>query len=296
MNAIVNQDIAAEDIPLKSQDGHACTLLARVPATPSSALLWVPALGIAARHYLPFAEALAARGVAVFVHEWRGNGSSSLRANRRNDWGYRELLGTDLPLSNAALQRRVPGIPHAIGGHSLGGQLAACHLGQHPDAFSALWLVGSGTPYWRAFPAPRGYALPFFYQFAPWLARACGALPGRRLGFGGDEARGLIRDWARVGLSGRYRAAGCPVDLEAGMRQVRVPVHGVLFDDDWLAPETSLRALMAKLPDSSARVTTLHHTALGTRADHFAWMKQPQAVVDALLQRDGPRHPEPAKS
>ena len=108
-------------------------------------------------------------------------------------------------------------------------------------------------------------------------------MPGRRLGFGGDEARSLIADWARVGLSGRYRAAGWPVDLEAGLRRVRTPIDGVLFDDDWLAPESSLRALMAKMPDAPARVHTLHHAALGTRADHFAWMKQPQAVVDALL-------------
>ena len=282
MNA-ADTTLPAEEFPLQSQDGHACTLIARIPANPVSALLWVPALGVAARHYLPFADALAERGIAVFVHEWRGNGSSSLRAGRRTDWGYRELLGTDLPLSHAAMRRRLPELPHRIGGHSLGGQLAARHAGQCPGAFTGLWLVGSGTPYWRTFPAPRGYALPSFYQFAPWLARACGALPGRRLGFGGDEARGLIRDWARVGLSGRYRASGWAVDLEAGMRTVRAPVRGVLFDDDWLAPESSLRALMAKMPESPAHVTVLDHARLGARADHFAWMKQPGAVVDALL-------------
>ena len=54
--------ILAEEVALQSQDGHAYTLIARIPATPSSALLWVPALGVAARHYLPFAEALAALG------------------------------------------------------------------------------------------------------------------------------------------------------------------------------------------------------------------------------------------
>ena len=280
---VTERQVVQEDIALQAQDGHACTLIACIPAQASSALLWIPALGVAARHYLPFAALLARRGMAVFVHEWRGNGSSSLRAGRRHDWGYHELLDTDLPLSHTALQARLPDIPHRIGGHSLGGQLAACHLGQHPDAFARLWLVGSGTPYWRTFPTPRGYALPFFYRFAPWLARACGALPGRRLGFGGDEARSLIADWARVGLSGRYRAAGWPVDLEAGLRRVRTPIDGVLFDDDGLAPESSLRALMAKMPDAPARVHTLHHAALGTRADHFAWMKQPQAVVDALL-------------
>lgn len=276
-------DIAAHEFPLASADGHRYTLIARIPTHAHSALLWVPALGVAARHYLPLAEQLAKRGIAVFLHEWRGNGSSSLRASRQHDWGYRELLLHDLPLSHAEMMRHVPAATHVIGGHSLGGQLAACHLGQQPHAFAQLWLVGSGTPHWRTFPAPRGYALPMFYQFAPWLADWHGILPGRRLGFGGDEARSLIRDWARVGLSGRYRAAGMAEDLEAGMRQVAVPIHGVLFDDDWLAPESSLRALMAKMPASTHHVTVLHHAALGTRADHFAWMKQPQAVIDALL-------------
>lgn len=274
--------VQALEIPLASSDGHAYTLLGRVPDAPTAALLWLPALGVAARHYLPLADALAARGTAVFIHEWRGNGSSSLRAGREHDWGYRELLTVDLPLSHAEVRRHAAGAAHLIGGHSLGGQLASSYLGQHPDAFGQLWLVGSGTPHWRSFPAPRRYALPFFYQFAPWLADWCGFLPGRRLGFGGDEARRLIRDWARVGLSGRYRAAGLDDDLEAGLRRVTAPVHGVLFDDDWLAPESSLRALMAKMPSAPRHVTVLHHAALGTRADHFAWMKQPQAVIEAL--------------
>ena len=278
-------DLLAEALPLRSQDGHACTLIARMPVAPSSALLWIPALGVAARHYLPFAEALAARGVAVFVHEWRGNGSSSLRASRHADWGYRELLAIDLPASHAVVKQHLPDTPLRIGGHSLGGQLAACHASQHANAFDALWLVASGTPHWRSFPGLRGRALPLFYRFAPWLANLCGTLPGRRLGFGGNEARSLIADWARVGLGGHYRAAGWPVDIEAGMRSVRAPIHGLVFNDDWLAPESSLRALMAKLPASEHRVATLHAAQLGTRADHFAWMRSPQAVVEVLLEQ-----------
>src|SRR5690606_21940923 len=85
-------NIRAEDIAVDAGDGHRWQLLARVPATPRRSLLWLPALGIAARHYASLADALAARGIATFVHEWRGNGSSSLRASRQQDWGYRELL------------------------------------------------------------------------------------------------------------------------------------------------------------------------------------------------------------
>ncbi len=69
-------------------DDAIATVIACVPA-PIARLLWLPALGVAARHYLPLAQALAAKGVAVYLHEWRGNGGSSLRPSRALDWGYR---------------------------------------------------------------------------------------------------------------------------------------------------------------------------------------------------------------
>lgn len=269
-------------LDVAAADGHRFELLAQVPPRPVAAVLWLPALGVAARHYLPLAEALAARGVAVFVHEWRGNGSSSLRADRNHDWGYRELLQHDIPAAEAAARAAAPGIPLRLGGHSLGGQLACCHAGLHPGAFAGLWLVASGTPWWRGFPAPRRWLLPLAYRFLPWLAQRRGALPGRRLGFGGTEARGLIRDWARVGLGGRYAAAGLPVDLEAAMCALTLPVEALLFDADWLAPAGSMRHLLSKLPAAPATLRILTAAELGTRADHFSWMKSPAIVADAL--------------
>ena len=271
------------DIGLAAQDGHSFVLSARVPLHPHASLLWLPALGVAAKHYLPFAEVLAERGVAAFVHEWRGNGTSNLRPNRHNDWGYRQLLMQDLPLSHAAVREHVPIGARIIGGHSLGGQLAACYLGLFPHDFEQLWLVASGTPFWRSFPAPIRYGLPFFYQFAPWLADRRGALPGRKLGFGGEEARGLIRDWARVGLSGHYAAAEMDIDLDDALSNIVARISCVMFDDDWLAPRSSLQALLEKMPFSTAHTHLLGKDALGVRADHFSWMKQPGAIVEALM-------------
>ena len=275
--------ITSLDIPLRATDSHQWRLLARVPTQARTALLWLPALGVAAKHYLPFAEALAARGVAVFVHEWRGNGSSSLRPARGCDWGYRELLTLDLPACMQAMDAVAPGLARIIGGHSLGGQLATCHAALHPSLFERLWLVASGTPHWRSFPAPVRYFLPLFYRFAGWLAQRRGRFNGRRLGFGGVESRGLIHDWSRVGLGGRYAAAGMDADFEAALARLAIPVRGVRFSDDWLAPPGSLDALLAKLAPAPHGVAALDQRRLGTRADHFAWMKHPQAVVDALL-------------
>lgn len=272
----------SREIPLRSDDGHAWPLLARIPARPTAALLWLPAMGVAARYYLPFAEMLAERGIAVLVHEWRGNGGSDLRADRAHDWGYRELLCIDLPVSEAAIDRALPGVPRILGGHSLGAQLACCRLGLAPHSARALWLVAGGAPYWRAFPAPTRWWLPAAYRFLPWLADHCGALPGRRIGFGGQEARGVIRDWSRSALSGRYAAAGMDTDLEAAMATVALPIRAVVKTEDWLAPASSLLFLLSKLPRSSPRIARLGPEP-GRPADHFAWMRQPQRTVEALL-------------
>ncbi len=271
-----------DGIPLTAADGHRFRLLLRAPAAPAATLLWLPALGIAARHYLPFAEALAARGVAVFVHEWRGHGTSSRRAGRDSDWGYRELLTTDLPASVEGIRQRFPALPKIVGGHSLGGQLAACLLALQPQTAERLWLVASGSPFWRVYPRPRKWVLPPSYRFLSWLADRNGALPGRSIRFGGREARGVMRDWARTGLSGRYAGKDMEIDLEAALGGVHAPTRVVLLADDWLAPRASLDFLLAKMRPGDTRVETLDVHRLGGRADHFAWMKRPDAVAAAL--------------
>ncbi|ALN58536.1 hydrolase, alpha/beta fold family [Lysobacter enzymogenes] len=274
---------------LTGADGHRWSLLCALPARPSASLLWLPALGVAARHYQPFAHALAARGVAVFVHEWRGNGGSSLRASRACDWGYRELLLDDLPLSDAEAAAALPGVPRIVGGHSLGGQMACMRLGLaalagDPLMPTSLWLAASGAPYWPTWPLPSRLAMPLIYRFLPWLAQVNGTLPGRRIGFGGTEARSLIRDWSRTALSGTYAARGIEADIEAGMAQVRVDARAVRMVEDWLVPRASQDFLLGKLPLARVEAVELGARDLGVRADHFAWMKQPDAVVAALLR------------
>lgn len=270
--------------PVLASDGASSELLLILPAqAPSGLLYWLPAMGVAARHYLPLAQALAARGIAVALHEWRGIGSSNRRAGRQVDWAYRELLQSDLPAGVAVARERCPGLPCVIGGHSLGGQLASLYAGLHPQAFDALVLVASGSPYWRRFR--RGALIGTAYALAPVLAGLVGHLPGRRLGFGGNEARGVVADWARSGRTGRYAAAGMPDDLEAAMTRLQCPILALRMRDDWLGPQASLDWLLAKMPQARPSRAVLDPDALGVPADHFAWMKQPAAV--AALIADG---------
>jgi predicted alpha/beta hydrolase len=279
------EDVETRTLLVEAGDGHRWGLPAYLPPRPHAALLWLPALGVSARHYTPLAQALAARGVAVFLHEWRGHGSSTRRAGRRCDWGYRELLTLDLPASEAAVTATLPAsVEHVSGGHSLGGQLAICRLALAPSSARRTWLVASGAPYWRAFPPPLRYALPFVYRLLPWLTDRVGALPGRHIGFGGREARGVIRDWARSARSGRYGAAGLDIDLEAAFARIDAAVTGLVFARDWYAPETSLRFLLSKLPNARCAVERIDDAVLGSRGDHFGWMRQPGAVAERLAR------------
>jgi len=283
----VTEAIRSHKLNVHADDGHRWQLLSLIPKRPHSQLLWLPAMGVAAKHYLPFAEALAARGVAVFLHEWRGNGSSSLRPSHASDWAYRELLTLDLPASEGVMAEQLDGLPRIIGGHSLGGQLACCRLGlshrRTGEHATRLWLVASGAPYWRAYPLPARAVFPLVFRFLPWLADRRGYLPGHRLRVAGNEARGMIHDWARSGLSGRHAAQGVG-DVESAMASVECEAHAIVMSHDWLAPESSVRHLLSKLPLANSSIRMLDEHALGIRADHFAWMKQPEAVVDALLR------------
>jgi predicted alpha/beta hydrolase len=271
-----------DHLALRMTDGASADLvLYRPTGKETAALLWVPALGVAARHYEPFALALAAHGIAVAVHEWRGIGSSDRRASRRSNWGYRELLGDDLPASLRALREAVPSVPLYVGGHSLGGQLATVLASITTLPLAGLALVGSGSPYWRNFKPWVGLAL----VAAPLLANLLGRLPGRRIGFGGNEARDVIGDWSRSGRSGRYAGRGIDVDLEAALRTQRAPVLALRLRDDWFGPEASLAFLLGKMPDAPRHIEVIGPDDLaGAPADHFAWMKVPNDIARRLAE------------
>jgi len=280
---VVATAIEPEVIPVAVADGSRFELLYVQPAGGWRQLVyWIPAMGIPARHYLPLAGALAAHGVAVVVHEWRGIGSSNRRASRGCDWGYRQLLQEDLPAGMAVVQERWPQATCWLGGHSLGGQLGALYASLHPLEFAGLLLVASGAPYWRRFR--HGRLIAAAYALAPLLAGLLGYLPGRRLGFGGNEARGVIADWARTGRSGRYAAVGMTQNFERQLASLQLPSLALRLRDDWLGPQASLDWLLGKLGPGEHSVEVISPQELGGPADHFGWMKMPAPIAARIAR------------
>ncbi len=269
-------------MPITAVDGARFELLCVHPQGEWHQLVyWLPAMGVAAKHYLPMAEALAARGIGMVIHEWRGIGSSDRRAGRQRNWGYRELLLDDLPPAMAAVRETWKHKAIFIGGHSLGGQVAALYAALNPGEFSGIALVASGAPYWRAYP--NSVLIMLGCMLAPIVANVRGHLPGRRIGFAGNEARGLTADWARSARNGRYSATGMSDDLDVRLAALHVPIFALRLSDDWLVPQASLDWLLGKMPQAPRDVGLLTSADLGNQpADHFGWMKAPAPIVERL--------------
>lgn len=267
---------ASRLIDVDSGDGHHAQLAVFVPEQARHGVLWIPAMGVPARKYETFAAAMAAAGVAVALHEWRGAERSNWRA-KSHDWSYRELLA-DIAASRTALARECPAIEWHVGGHSLGAQLGALAMAENPGAYRSLVVVGSGQPWWRSFPTMQRPFLLGVFAFFRGLSALFGYFPGDKVGFGAQEARGVIRDWTRSGMTGGYGDA-----LDRKLATLTCPLIAIRFRDDWYVPPGSLDHLRAKLPNAKATVTVLgpRDFAKG-KADHFAWMRDPAAVVTVL--------------
>jgi predicted alpha/beta hydrolase len=229
-----------------------------------------PAMGVRARYYRPFAAALRAVGLAVVVADLRGTGASTPIPSRRSGYGYAELVA-DVGAVLDALKPQRDGRSTLLLGHSLGGQAAALHLALTGDrTVDGLALVASGVPYWRAFPGPRGYGVLPYTQGIAATAALLGVWPG--WGFGGRQARGVIRDWAYAARTGRFPAID-GVDTEAALATVRTPVLAVSVDDDQYTPAATLDHLCAKLAAAPVRRERYTTAQAGAPMDHFTWVR-----------------------
>jgi predicted alpha/beta hydrolase len=236
-------------------------------------VIW-PAMGTPARFYRQFAAKLGAAGLAVFVVDLRGTGTSTPVPSRSSRYGYADLAG-DVGAVLDHLKPRLDGRRRYLLGHSLGGQACALHLGLHGDAdVDGLILVAVGLPYFRLYPGPRQLGLLGFTQWISATSAVLGVWPG--WGFGGRQARGVIRDWGYTARHGRFpRLDG--IDAEAALTAVRTPVLAISVERDQFTPPGTLDHLCRKL--AAAPVERVH---LPGELDHFSWVRASEPVVERV--------------
>lgn len=245
-------------------------------------LVIFPAMGVEARFYDRLAVALNGVGLNVALAEWRGLGTSSVRAARNSDFGYWTLLSQDIPAHLAAAQARFPKARLYYVGHSLGGQVGTLYLGLQTVPIAGFILIATGSIHWRGWSGVGGLGVLTFTLLSRAVAELVGHYPGALMRFGGREAKGVIRDWSYASLTGHFRPTGAPFDLEARLGEVTTPVLAVSIAGDHWAPPSALDGLMRKLP--KARITRLHYQAEPRLEGHphFAWAKTPGALLESI--------------
>ncbi|MBM7059247.1 alpha/beta fold hydrolase [Pseudomonas sp. UL073] len=241
-------------------------------------LLILPALGVAARKYEALAQSLVQAGLNVLVADWPGQGESRPRPSRQFDYGYRQLVEDFVPQLRGAAERHFPGSLQVLVGHSLGGQVATLYAAAHPNSGVTVIGVACGNIHYRHWQGLRRLMTPTVAVIFNLLTAVLGYLPGKRIGFGGHEARQLMRDWGRVAWTGSFRHTGL-----AQSRSADNPTRSlyIAIDGDTFAPPASTRGL-AEMIQAPPQIDLLPSPRPPQENPHSAWLKAPHSVVERI--------------
>ena len=243
----------------------------------------LPAMGVPARYYKPFAVELGAAGFAVTAVDLRGNGASTPKPARATRYGYADLVD-DVGAVREALESRRAGRPLLLVGHSLGGQVGLIHAATADPGVAGVVLVAVGIPYWRAYPGRRSVGILGMTQTIGAASAVLGVWPG--WGFGGRQAGRVMTDWARTARRGGYGAAD-----DAALARMTTPVLAVSVEGDTLVPAAVVDYTVGRVP--AAPVERVHFTAadLGAPVDHFTWTRASRPIVERI-QKFATGHPQ----
>jgi predicted alpha/beta hydrolase len=255
----------AQEFVERGEDRIALQIYPQPPEPSAPQVIIWPAMGVPARYYRPFATQLAAAGLAVVVADLRGTGASTPRPSRRSRYDYGDLADD----VGAVLDHLAPrGRRTVLMGHSLGGQMCALYLARTENrSVDGLALVAVGLPWFRSYSPRRARGVLALTQWINALSSVLGVWPG--WGFGGRQARGVMRDWAYTARHGRFPTSVAP----AGLSSVRLPVLAVSLDGDSYTPAPTLDHLCSLMPDAKVQRVHLGPAELGTVVDHLSWAR-----------------------
>lgn len=267
-----------------SGDGvQASMCIFRARSARSPVLVCLPAMGVRGSYYANLARALNEIDLHVVTCDLRGAGSSSVRASRNCDFGYNEMLSLDLPALVAQVKVCIPDSKVLLLGHSLGGQLCALHLSEHPETADGLILIAACNVHYKGWPRFTRWRVLGFALLLRGLGALLGYVPAGRLGFAGNEARTVVVDWSNNCINGRYAVKHSAHDYDLSLHQMTKPAFSISFEADQLAPPRSVTNFLSKLSRCSVTATCFSSKHPGLEnAGHFDWAKRPRIVAESI--------------
>lgn len=245
----------------------------------------LPAMGVRAKYYHVLALRLQQAGYNVLVPDWRGLGNSDVRASRKSDFGYKDLID-DLSEWIFLLNKEFSGIKKILIGHSLGGQIGSLYCARFPDQCAALILIASSLVHYRGWAGFNAAKIKFAGYVFPVLAQVAGYFPGRLIGFGGREAKSVITDWSYNALTGSYSTIDPHFNYELALKKLKIPVLAFNIENDFFASKEATKRLYQKFNKEAAithSVVTSEEAGI-KELDHFNWVKEPEYFVAKIRQ------------
>ena len=242
---------------------------------PRAVAIVLPAMGTTASFYQPFAEALARHGISVMSPELPGTGTSLPRPSWKVDYGYRDLIGPYLSALVSSAKQHVGDVPVILIGHSLGAHVGTLAIASGTVDVDALVTVAGGSVYYKNWEGAAAAKVWFAGALFTSLTRLFGYMPGQYVGFGGPQARTLIREWSKIISSGKFSSVA-----DVATYSGRVPMLALGIEGDTFAPEKSVSALADILNGDTGLVLK---TWKGS--PHSSWARYPGEVVKLILEK-----------
>lgn len=268
-------------VQLTNNDGTTTVVHQFGEATKAESVFVVfPAMGVYASYYEPLAMELAQAGHLAITADLRGNGLSSIRPSKKVDFSYTDVLQQDYTTVLNHVSESFPDKKVFLFGHSLGGQLSCLFAARNSHRLDGLVLSATCSVYYKGWDGFAAYRILAGTQFANLVAKSVGYFPGKKVGFGGTEAKSLIGDWSRQSRSGKYILKNDAFDYEKGLRDVKIPVLALSYQSDALSPKSAVKHLLDKL--MSAKKEHIHlkkDDPMNDGYNHFNWAKKPKNVV-----------------
>lgn len=242
-----------------------------------------PAMGVRGSYYQPFAQALAAHGIISITTDLRGIGNSSIRAARGSDFGYAEMLKLDYESIITKVESLFPNKKIFLLGHSLGGQLGSLYAAKNPKRITGLILIACCSVYYKGWGSKQFFTL-MMTQLTRVVSKLLGYFPGRKLGFGGTEAKTVMRDWSEQSRTGNYVLKNDDFDYEYTLGKLNIPIYAISFQQDTFAPKKAVEYLLQKFKINT-QITyeyLLGKDARNENFNHFNWVKKPNNIVGMI--------------